>query len=497
MRERLRREIAEDLDGNVSNRQALDERVASARRERDLKLGGLPTIQAAHALLRLALAASSTTMLDLPQALLIIVSDKGWIGPTKEAWRLHFKDGRSDQRLAEAAPSSADPHDWFCVAQSSMGRSSSPICVEEVQQALLAGGELVVIACDEGRGVPPMVRAAMDLVVALPSLDWSVVRNIAEHRYGPADDWADSPSDVPLPTIDPSVLLLAMRRGSTAVEYATRILRIARTGTMVGAETHGQGPRGLARVPGMGRALDWGRTLAADLRALAVGDLPWSAVDRGVLLVGPPGVGKTSYATALAEECEVPLISSSHAAWQAKGHQGDMLRAMQRSFADARSAAPCILFIDEIDSFPSREKLSVDHGDYIRPVVNALLAEIDGVTSREGVVIIGACNDAEILDPALLRAGRLDRAIEIALPDVLGRVDILRVHLGQELRYADLHQASRIADGMSGADLEKAVREARRAARTARRELLIGDLVVALSDIQGIELIASNPTMFH
>ncbi len=248
-------------------------------------------------------------------------------------------------------------------------------------------------------------------------------------------------------------------------------------------------------MPGLGPALEWGRALVADLEAYRAGRLPWADVDRGAVLVGPPGTGKTTFAAALAEEAGVPLIATSYAAWQSTGHQGDMLKAMRKSFHEARAAAPCLLLIDEVDSFPHRDRVRSDHADYVRGVVNGLLAELDGATSRDGVVVIGACNSADNLDPALVRPGRLDRIVPVGLPDFEGRAAILRVHLGGDLRGADLWQVARIAEGMSGAELEKTVREARRAARAAERGLLVGDLVVAVAEASGAELVAHVPAL--
>lgn len=150
---------------------------------------------------------------------------------------------------------------------------------------------------------------------------------------------------------------------------------------------------------------------------------------------------------------------------------------MRAAFAQARTAAPSILFLDEIDSFPDREKIAADHKDYVRGVVNALLTEMDGAVSREGVVVVGACNHPQILDPALKRAGRLDRHIVITLPDAGGMAEILRVHLGPDLAVEDLSVAGRIGAGRAGAEAEQWVRDARRLARQDGRAVAMDDLL--------------------
>src|SRR3546814_617433 len=147
------------------------------------------------------------------------------------------------------------------------------------------------------------------------------------------------------------------------------------------------------------------------------GGLRWEDVDCGVLLSGPTGVGKTMFAGALARTCGCPLVSASLGEWQAAGHLGDLLKAMRRTFDEARKCAPCILFIDEIDSFGDRAAFDRHHRDYGIPLVNAFLEELDGVRGRAGVVVVGATNDPERIDPAIRRPGRLDRTIELGLPD--------------------------------------------------------------------------------
>jgi cell division protease FtsH len=142
---------------------------------------------------------------------------------------------------------------------------------------------------------------------------------------------------------------------------------------------------------------------------------------------------------------------------------------MCASFAQAREktavAGGAILFIDEVDSFPNRETLTHHYKDYEIQVVNALLAEIDGVEGRRGVVLLAACNHPHLLDPALVRSGRLDRHIRISLPDQAALARILREHLGKDFGGESLQEAALAAAGASGADCEPFVRGARRRAR--------------------------------
>lgn len=187
----------------------------------------------------------------------------------------------------------------------------------------------------------------------------------------------------------------------------------------------------LRDLSGYGAAKAWGMRLAADLTDYKAGRLTWEDVDSGLLLSGPPGCGKTFFATALASECGVPLIRSSYADWEAGTGGGNLIaKSIKRAFADARKAAPCILFIDEIDSVGARGGRAHNSG-WFDVVINALLAELDGAEPRPGVVVVGATNHPDAIDPALRRPGRLDRHIEIPKPTIDDLKGILAHHFGK------------------------------------------------------------------
>nr|WP_320198022.1 AAA family ATPase [Agrobacterium sp. rho-13.3]MDX8307424.1 AAA family ATPase [Agrobacterium sp. rho-13.3] len=205
-----------------------------------------------------------------------------------------------------------------------------------------------------------------------------------------------------------------------------------------------------------------------------------------MVLSGPPGVGKSIFASALAKQCKVNLVAASLGRWQSKGHLGDLLKAMRGDFERARKDAPSILFIDEIDSFGSREGFTHDHKDYSVQVVNALLECLDGLDGRDGVVVVGATNNIDRIDPAIIRAGRLDRHVEIPLPSAPDRIAILTQLTDHSIAVSDLVKLVPATQGMTGADLAKAVRDARRIARREKRGLSLGDLQSGLPEVVSI-----------
>jgi cell division protease FtsH len=204
-------------------------------------------------------------------------------------------------------------------------------------------------------------------------------------------------------------------------------------------------------------------------------------IPRGILLVGPPGTGKTLLARAVAGEAGVPFYSTNGAEF-VEMFVGVGAARVRDLFEQARKTAPCIIFIDELDALGRARGVSPMAGqDEKEQTLNQLLAEMDGFDRSVAIVILAATNRPEILDPALLRAGRFDRQVLVDRPDRKGRVEILRIHL-RNLKLADdvkLEEIAALTPGFTGADLANLANEA--AVLATRR----GAQAIAESDFTG------------
>ena len=203
-----------------------------------------------------------------------------------------------------------------------------------------------------------------------------------------------------------------------------------------------------------------------------------ASMPKGILLVGPPGTGKTMLAKAVAGEANVPFfsISGSEFVEMFVGMGASKVRDL---FKQAKEKAPCIVFIDEIDAIGKKRDGQVGGNDEREQTLNQLLTEMDGFEGNNGVIILAATNRPESLDPALTRPGRFDRRIPVELPDLQGREAILKVH-AKKIKVADqvdFHQIARMASGASGAELANIVNEAAlRAVRDGRKYATQADL---------------------
>ena len=210
-----------------------------------------------------------------------------------------------------------------------------------------------------------------------------------------------------------------------------------------------------------------------------------ASMPKGVLLVGPPGTGKTMLAKAVAGEANVPFfsISGSEFVEMFVGMGASKVRDL---FKQAKEKAPCIVFIDEIDAIGKKRDNQLSSNDEREQTLNQLLTEMDGFDDNNGVIILAATNRPESLDPALTRPGRFDRRVPVELPDLVGREAILKVH-AKKIKTSDdvdFHTIARMASGASGAELANMINEAAlRAVRNNRTVVTEADLEESIETV--------------
>ncbi len=353
----------------------------------------------------------------------------------------------------------------YAVTRVVLGRRGDTHAVEA--RAQVSCHPAVIVLIEDGAKLPVEVRVAMDRVVDVGPLR-------PRHLVSASREAWNTPISFDharvLCAYPPKILFAALRRSRPVDEVLRRLAAAC------GENTAGAWEPKIEELEGYGEAKAWALDLVEDIREWREGRVRWSDVHAGLLISGPPGTGKTLFAAAVARSCGAAFIGTSCAQWQAKGHLGDMLGAMRKSFRDAAEQAPAILFIDELDSIGDRRTFRGDYVSYSMQVVNGLLELLDGAGGREGVVVIAATNYPQNLDPALCRPGRLDRHIAIELPDLAAREQMLALHLGGDVEQPTLREIASATVGYSGADIQQLVRDAKRLARKERRDVSVQDL---------------------
>ncbi|WP_162843815.1 AAA family ATPase [Allorhizobium taibaishanense] len=374
---------------------------------------------------------------------------------------------------------SADRDD---IAYMMIAAADKPRTVIKKMEGEFSRKRRLLIFKENGVELPAQVMLGVDVKVDIPPIsttDFRIGCRIA-YRIDVTRAEAETAMTYPLQHV-----WAALRRGRPIRNALTRLAeQSALSAKQSSNKKEGLPP--LQDMFGYGAAKDWGLELAQDLSDWQRGKIDWSEVDTGIVLSGPPGVGKTQFAAALARQCDVPIIATSLARWQATGHLGDLLKAMRGDFHKAKESAPCILFCDELDSFGDRSSFSPDNRDYSTQVVNGFLEHLDGLDGREGVVVIGATNALDRIDRAILRPGRLTKHVAISLPTATDRIAILQQQLGQKLPRKTHRRLMAATGGFSGADLAKITRDAKRVARRAKRDVTVADIIKSLPEMVAI-----------
>lgn len=399
---------------------------------------------------RIRLASSATL------AVVVEVPANTWITPIAEAV----------ERIA--------PKTKVVQATRSFSKSGSGISFDE-ERAIqsLGNGQTVVAVTATKDLMPEAFLAALDLEVTIG------VPAITSIRHVIREVCTGSPHGLKIGDVAGLGLIelaTAIRPGS-AKETIERLRRCSANKVRV-TLTFPNAPL-VADLVGYGDAKTWAIQAVEDFAEIRAGKptRPTSA-----LLAGPPGTGKTMLAQSIARSADVRLVATSVASWfsTSRGDLDGVIKAMQTSFHAAVEAAPSILFLDELDALPSRERMSSRGADWWTPVITGALLEVDRLrTSGKPVLLMAATNHGDHVDPALRRPGRFDRVIDVQIPEGNELAGIFRQHLGSDLTDAEIGTIVRLVRRATGAEVVGWVETARRLAAAAGRPLTRDDLLTA------------------
>jgi ATP-dependent Zn protease len=346
--------------------------------------------------------------------------------------------------------------------------------------ALAMRGRVLGIGHDPERLLPSSMRTAADLVVRLPPPNGDVIGAVIRRMFGRT--LKSIPNDIAV-GLEFDEIVACLRPGTSPTQCLERLNKAVASKRSSSPIT--QGVPNIQDLHGYGAAKEWALNLIEDLEAWRRGEIGFDAIDANVVLASLPGLGKTTFARSLAHTTGLPLIATTVGKWfsESPGYLDSIVKQIDKVFAEAKAAAPCIVFLDEIDAVPNRATISPRGADWWLPVITHLLDKLDGAVNdtTDRLIIVGATNHPEKLDTALVRPGRLDRIIHIAPPTAEDMQGILRQHLGTDLGGEDLTQAGQLAAGASGAMAVSWVKTARRTARSAKRLMQMADLIAAIA----------------
>ncbi|MBR0793054.1 AAA family ATPase [Bradyrhizobium manausense] len=399
---------------------------------------------------------------------LVQVPSPAWVAPVAA----HFRKRFGSRWVHEARDGSIRT-----AHQSTIGSS-------KIAQALSQGHCVVGIAADPNI-LPRALIAAVDVTIELATPSGSALRN-AIHRFGGrAPERIDSGIGTGL---DLDEIVAAFRPGSGPQRIADRLAAAA--SALRGVVRSERVPR-LEDAIEYGAARTWGLQLARDIEDYRAGRLPWAEMQKGIVLHGEPGTGKSLFVQSLAKACGgLPVISTSVPDWfNPKGYLDAVLQSVRAVFdraallsasTSSSSRGLCLIFIDELDAVPNRANLDPRNADYWTPVIAELNLRCDNATDgRRGQILIAATNNLGAIDAALRRPGRFEVAVEIERPDLAGTLNILKFHAG-ELSEPDLAEIAAMAVRSTAAEIMHLVREGRRIARHAGHAFCIDDLRAAM-----------------
>ena len=344
---------------------------------------------------------------------------------------------------------------------------------EQATFAMAQGGRILGVSQNLSY-LPSAMKSSADIVLQISEPDDEMIRAAIKAATGRL------PRSMPTGIaagLDYADICGAIRCGSSAKACVDRLIAAKQSKSMQDPLLKDV-PR-LEEMHGYGDAMVWGKSLIADLAAWRAGKLDFSAVERTAVLASPPGLGKTTFVRSLAKSAGIPFFATSVSAWFAggAGYLDSVIKQIDQVFADAAAVAPACILIDEIEQIPSRSNLDRNAAWWI-PMVGHMLLKLDSAASSvtSNLIIVGATNHPEKLDPALVRPGRLSKIIHISKPDARALEGIMRQHLHGDLQDEDLSLIAKLGVGATGADVTGWIKAARSTARQNNRPMQLQDL---------------------